>query len=123
MSKEKGKPHIQVTAGLIRKDGRVLITRRPDGSHLAGTWEFPGGKQEAGETLKTCLEREIREELGVDVRAEKLLFVVKHEYDARVVTLNLFECACLKGKPKALEGQEIRWVYPGETSKIQVPAS
>ena len=65
------KPHFHVTAGVVWKNGRVLIAKRPEGGHLEGYWEFPGGKQEKGESLKGCLEREIEEELGLKVRAEE----------------------------------------------------
>ena len=85
------KPHIRVTAGLLWQNGMVLITKRPQGSHLAGFWEFPGGKQEVGETPEECLEREIKEELGVEVRAEKLLVTVDHEYENRIISLYLFQ--------------------------------
>jgi mutator protein MutT len=115
------KKHINVTAGLIRKDERLLITKRPAGSHLAGMWEFPGGKQEADESLESCLEREIKEELDIDVRAEKLLFTVPHEYESKQISLHLFECTYLEGSPKALMGQEIRWIEPEELSKYRFP--
>ena len=115
------KPHIHVTAGLIRKDGKVLIARRPKGCHMAGLWEFPGGKQEDNETLKDCMEREIREELGIDVRAKKLLLTVHHEYDTKLVDLHFFECVLIKGSPKTLDGQEVKWVDPGDLIEYEFP--
>ena len=115
------KKHFHVAAGLIFKDGMLLITRRPDGRHLAGLWEFPGGKQEAHETLRECLEREIREELGIDIRADNLLLTVEHDYDTKLVTIHLFQCALLKGLPRALEGQEIRWIRPADLSNYSFP--
>lgn len=118
---KENKPHFYVTAGLIWQDGRVLITRRPEGNHLAGFWEFPGGKKETGETLRECLEREIKEELGIEIAAHKVLLVVHHEYETRSITLNVFHCIDLKGQPKALEGQEIRWVYLDEIKKYTFP--
>ena len=84
------KPHFHVTAGLVWKNGRVLIAKRPEGSHLEGYWEFPGGKQEAGESLKGCLEREIEEELGLKVRADEALLTVDHEYQAKAECDNYF---------------------------------
>ncbi len=116
-----GKRHLHVAAGLIFKDGRLLITRRPDGRHLAGLWEFPGGKQEGHETLRECLKREIREELGVEIRADNLLLTVEHEYDTKLVTLYLFQCALLKGMPRALEGQEIRWIKLADLPNYSFP--
>jgi mutator protein MutT len=115
------KPHFHVTAGLIRQDGKLLITRRPEGGHLAGRWEFPGGKQEAGETLEACLEREIREELGIRVKAETCLARVEHEYPTRRITLHLFLCVDLEGQPRGLEGQETRWIDPNDISRYTFP--
>ena len=116
------KPHIHVTAGIIRRDGRVLITRRPEGRHLGGLWEFPGGKQEENETLEQCLVREIREELGVDVRPGKRLMEVDHEYEEKRVTLHFYACAPLsKREPCGLEGQETRWVRPKTLSRFSFP--
>lgn len=115
------KPHIHVTAGLICNDKKYLITKRPDGSHLEGFWEFPGGKQEAGESLRTCMEREVMEELGMEVKAEKLLLTVQHEYDTKLVDLHFFECECVKGSPKPFDGQEIRWVSPSDLKKYNFP--
>jgi len=110
-----------VTAGLIRLDGRLLITKRPKGTHLEGFWEFPGGKQEEGESLKECLEREIEEELGMKVRAERLLFSADHEYENRIISLHLFECSHLRGLPEPFEGQEARWVQPEYLTKYRFP--
>ena len=115
------KPHFRVTAGLLWQNGMVLITKRPQGSHLAGFWEFPGGKQEVGETLEECLEREIKEELGVEVRAEKLLLTVDHEYENRIISLTLFLCALLSGEPKPLECEEMRWVHPEDLTQYRFP--
>ena len=115
------KPHFQVTAGIIWLDGKLLITKRPRGSHLGGFWEFPGGKQEEGETLRECLEREIEEELGMKVRAGKLLLSVDHEYESRTISLHLFECSYLCGQPEPLEDQEIAWVPPGDLSRYHFP--
>lgn len=115
------KPHFHVTAGLIRRDGKLLITKRPPGSHLAGFWEFPGGKKEKGETLKECLEREIEEELSVRITAEKPLFTVNHEYENRAITLYLFQCSQLSGEPMPVECEEIRWVCPEDLPKYTFP--
>ncbi len=110
--KHNSKPYIHVTAALIRKNGRFLITQRPEGGHLAGYWEFPGGKQEPNETLQQCLEREIQEELGFTIRAEKGITTIVHEYENKVVSLHVYECTILDGSPQAIECQEFRWVDP-----------
>jgi len=115
------KPHFHVTAGLLQQDGMVLITKRPAGSHLAGYWEFPGGKQEAGETLEECLAREMKEELGVNVRVGKRLLAVNHEYENRIISLYLFQCAHLGGEFKPLACEEIRWVHPEDLTQYRFP--
>lgn len=115
------KPHYFVTAGLLWQGRRLLITKRPEGSHLAGFWEFPGGKKEDGESLEECLEREIREELNIVVRAEKLLFKVDHEYETRSVSLHFFRCTLLSGRPEPVGCDEIRWVHPENLSDYHFP--
>ena len=115
------KPHFHVTAGLVWKDGKLLITRRPEGSHLAGYWEFPGGKQEPGESLEACLEREIREELAMEVKAAKHLLQIDHDYETKSITLYLFQCDWLKGTPTPLGCDELRWVKPEELAGYQLP--
>jgi mutator protein MutT len=117
----KDKPHYHVAAGLIRRDGKILITKRPAGSHLAGLWEFPGGKKEKGETLMECLEREIREELGVAVRAEHLLSRVDHEYDSKSITLYLFQCSDPEGEPLPIGCESLAWIDPEELDQYPMP--
>jgi mutator protein MutT len=115
------KPHFHVTAGLVWKDGKLLITRRPEGSHLAGYWEFPGGKQEPGESLEACLEREIQEELGMKVKAVKHLLQIDHDCETKSITLHLFQCSWLNGAPTPIGCDELRWVKPGELANYQLP--
>jgi len=110
-----------VTAGLIWQDGKVLITKRREGTHLAGFWEFPGGKQEPYETLKECLERELREELGIRVQADRHLISVDYEYDTKFITLHVFHCTGLTDRPVALEGQESQWVDPVSLTSYTFP--
>ena len=115
------KKHIKVSAALIFREGKVLITRRPEGSHLAGLWEFPGGKQEAGETPEECLRREIKEELDIDIAIGRLVQEVRHEYDSKIVTLFFFNSICMKGIPRAIENQEIKWVDPVDLERYSFP--
>jgi mutator protein MutT len=120
--KEKNsKPHFHVTAGLIWKNGKVLIAKRPKGSHLEGFWEFPGGKQEKGESLRHCLEREITEELGIEIEAGKHFSLATHDYNTKVISLHTFNCTLLAGEPKALQCQEIRWVDPERLCEFEFP--
>ena len=112
---------IDVTAGVIRKDGRILVSRRTPGSHLEGLWEFPGGKREAGETLRECLAREIREELDLAVQPVSLIMTAAHEYEDKSVVLHFFECRVLSGEPRAVHGQEFRWVAPHELRELEFP--
>jgi 8-oxo-dGTP diphosphatase len=116
------KPHHHVTAGVIQRDGRTLITRRPEGGHLAGYWEFPGGKQEGGETLEACLMREIHEELGIQVHPSEHLLTEAYEYETKRVTLHFFACAIPEDQePRAIEGQEIRWATPEDLLLLRFP--
>jgi len=112
---------IEVAAGLIHRNGRYLIARRKAGVHLAGYWEFPGGKREAGETLEECLQRELREELNVRVDIPVPYRIVRHEYPEKVVDLHFFRCVIESGEAEALECAELRWVLPEEFSQFEFP--
>ena len=111
---------IVVVAAVIEQDGRFLVTRRQQGVHLAGLWEFPGGKIDAGETHANALRRELREELDTDVDVGELVFDVTHEYPDRAVALYFYRCT-LRGAPRPLLGQEMRWVARGELSSLGFP--
>jgi mutator protein MutT len=113
---------IVVTAAVIERDGRSLVTRRPDGVHLAGLWEFPGGKCGHAEPLTRCLEREILEELGTPCRVGPEVFTITHEYPERTVELHFFECA-LDGEPRPLINQEMRWVRREDLAALDFPAA
>ena len=111
---------IIVTAAVIQRGDEFLVTRRQRGVHLAGYWEFPGGKQDPGESLEDCLRREIREELDADVTIGSRLLSCAHEYPSRIVELHFFE-AELRGEPTAMLGQEMRWVARGDLKSLQFP--
>jgi len=105
------KPVVCVVAGaLFDRDGRVLIAQRPHGKHMAGRWEFPGGKVAAGETEPQGLVRELREELGVTVTSCRPFMRLSHEYDDRVVELSLWLVDIFSGEPVGLDGQQLKWV-------------
>ena len=111
---------IVVTAAVIDRDGRLLVTRRPQGVHLEGYWEFPGGKCDAGESLDACLARELREELDVEARVGEEMFVTTHAYADRSVELHFFRCD-LQGEPRPQLGQEMRWAPRDELATLEFP--
>jgi len=113
-------PHIVVSAAVIDRDGTLLLTRRLRGTHLEGSWEFPGGKCEGGETHRQCLEREILEELGAKMRVGREIFSVTHPYLDLVVELHFFDCELL-GEPRPMIGQEMRWVRREELKSLEFP--
>ena len=111
---------IVVTAAVIERDARYLVTRRQHGVHLEGCWEFPGGKVDAGETLQASLVRELREELAVESRVGAEIFSVTHDYPERSVELHFFRCD-LVGEPVPQLGQEMRWVTRAEMAALPFP--
>ena len=111
---------IVVTAAVIERNGTFLVTRRPSGVHLEGYWEFPGGKCEDGESHVASLEREIGEELETGILVARELFTVTHAYPDRVVELHFFDCR-LTGEPRAVLGQEMRWVPREELASLPFP--
>lgn len=111
---------IVVVAAIIEQDDRFLLTRRQKGAHLEGLWEFPGGKIDVGETHTEALARELREELDVDVDVADLRFHTTHDYDDRSVALYFYRCR-LRGTPRPLLGQQMRWVARGELAGLAFP--
>lgn len=99
-----------VAAALFDTAGRVLITDRPAGKHMAGRWEFPGGKVLPGETDAQALERELEEELGIEVLAARQVLEIANEYPDRRVQLSMWLVEHYRGDPRGLDGQRLRWV-------------
>ena len=99
---------------LVDADGRVLLSRRPEGKSLNGLWEFPGGKVEAGERPELALIRELKEELGLDITESCLapLTFASHAYENFHLLMPLYVCRRWKGTPQPLEGQALAWVKP-----------
>ena len=112
---------ITVVAAIIRRNNKILITRRFDDVHLPGYWEFPGGKVEPDESLPTALEREILEELGVRIRVEDEYFTIEHDYPSRTIRLHFFNCSILQNEPQPIEVADLRWVEPAELGNFQFP--
>jgi 8-oxo-dGTP diphosphatase len=104
---------VPVCCAVIRSGSKVLVARRAAGRHLAHHWEFPGGKVADGETPQDCIVREIREELGVDVRPLGRLPEVVHDYGDTTVRLIPFECEILSGSPEARDHADVRWIDRG----------
>jgi len=111
---------ILVVAAVIQRDDRFLITRRQDGVHLAGFWEFPGGKVADGESHAAALRRELKEELDVEIVVGNLLLETSHEYPERVVHLFFYRCD-LRGTPRPLVGQEMAWVARSDLLSLSFP--
>jgi 8-oxo-dGTP diphosphatase len=105
-----------VAAALYDAHGRVLIAQRPPGRHLAGRWEFPGGKVAQGEAEAAALTRELREELGIEVLSSRPFMRLAHRYADRSVELSLWIVERFAGVPRALDGQHLRWVAPADLS-------
>jgi 8-oxo-dGTP diphosphatase len=101
-----------VAAALYDERGQVLIAQRPVGRHMAGRWEFPGGKVDGGETELAALTRELREELGIEVAAARPFMRLKHAYPDRNVELSLWIIERFAGTPGPRDGQTLKWVAP-----------
>ncbi|MDP5333548.1 MAG: (deoxy)nucleoside triphosphate pyrophosphohydrolase [Paracoccaceae bacterium] len=108
---------------LIDTDGRVLLAQRPEGKSMAGLWEFPGGKVEAGETPEAALIRELHEELGIDTWESCLapLTFASHGYDDFHLLMPLFACRKWQGIVTPREGQTLKWVRPGDLKSYPMP--
>ncbi len=121
-SSAKKKPHKHIGVGIIeREDEKVLIALRPENVMLGGLWEFPGGKQEDGETIQQTVERELHEELGVQVHAYKEYMKFKHVYSHFSITLHAYLCTLISGTPKAKSSQEVKWVSKSELVEYPFP--
>ncbi|RCW26051.1 8-oxo-dGTP diphosphatase [Ciceribacter lividus] len=118
------KPILLVAAcALVDTDGRILLAQRPEGKSLAGLWEFPGGKVEAGETPEETLVRELEEELGVTTRIPCLapLTFASHSYDSFHLLMPLFICRRYEGIAHGREGQAVKWVRPQALRDYPMP--
>jgi 8-oxo-dGTP diphosphatase len=109
-----------VTAAVIEREGAFLVARRQKGVHLAGYWEFPGGKCDPDESLAACMVRELREELAVDADAGDEIFTTTHAYPDRSVELHFLRCE-LRGTPVPQQGQELRWVARADLAALDFP--
>jgi 8-oxo-dGTP diphosphatase len=121
LSRDAPRPFIHVVAAaVIDAKGRVLIAQRPEGKHLAGGWEFPGGKLEPGEERLTGLARELREELGITIATPRPLIRVRHAYPHRGVLLDIWVVKRYGGEPRGFDGQALRWCTQDELATAEL---
>ena len=109
-----------VVAAVIERDGQFLLTLRPDGTHLAGHWEFPGGKTLPTETHSEALRRELYEELDIVCRVGECIYSVAHAYPDKTIQLHFYRCE-FDGEPKPMLGQEMKWVGRSELVGLRFP--
>ena len=108
---------------VLNEAGEVLIDQRLEGGLLGGMWEFPGGKQEEGETIEACISRELREELAIEVMVCELLISVDHAYSHKKLRFVVHLCTWLSGEPQALASQQVCWVRPDQLNDYPFPAA
>ncbi len=121
-SPKKKIPHHQIGVGIITdRNGRLLIALRPDDVMLGGLWEFPGGKQKSGESIKDTVCRELEEELDVEVKVNKKFMVVKHAYSHFKITLHAYWCTIEHGTPKPKSSNALEWVTINEINEYPFP--
>lgn len=114
---------IDVTCAIIRNGDKVLAVQRSHNMHLAGHWEFPGGKTETGETSEACIAREILEELNIRIRPVKQLIPVEHHYKDTTIRLIPFLCDIIEGEIELTEHAEYQWVRPDEIKTLKWAAA
>lgn len=114
---------IDVAAGLVFRDGQLLITQRRPGDHLGGLWEFPGGKRESNETFEHCLARELREELGIEVAVGRKIDEITHTYPEKTVRLVFLKCTLLSGEPQPIHCHSLAWVTTNQLVGYDFPAA
>ncbi len=112
---------VEVAAGVVFRQGRVLITQRRAEDHLGGLWEFPGGKREPGETFAECLKRELMEELGIEVKVGEVIDSITHAYPEKTVRLEFLRCQWLRNEPRAIGCAALAWVGREELGSYQFP--
>lgn len=112
---------VVVAAAVIRREGKILLTRRMAGTHLAGMWEFPGGKLEEGEAPEAALIRECKEECDIEIRVIDILDVAHHRYPKKDVLLLFYDCELVAGEVRHKEIAEHAWVLPQDLDSYDLP--
>ena len=114
---------VEVAAGVVFREGRLLITQRKPEAHLGSLWEFPGGKREAGETFEQCLHRELAEELGIEAEVGGLVESLTHHYPERSVQLKFFLCRWLRHEARPIDCLDLAWITQEEICQYEFPAA
>jgi mutator protein MutT len=114
---------IDVAAGLVFHHGELLITQRRPHDHLGGLWEFPGGKVEPDETFETCLVRELREELGIEIAVGEMIEDLTHRYPEKTVRLKFFLCRLLHGDAQPIHCHALAWISRDQLADYEFPAA
>ena len=112
---------VEVAVGVIRRNGKIFVSKRADDLHQGGKWEFPGGKREAGETMADALGRELLEEIGIRVLEQVPLMVIEHDYGDKKVCLDIRLVDAFEGEPHGNEGQVTQWVDVAALSGLEFP--
>jgi 8-oxo-dGTP diphosphatase len=112
---------VAVVAAFMRRQGKVLVGKRPEGSSLAGRWEFPGGKIELNESPEEALARELKEELGVVAEIGPLKFAATHTYGKTGILFLFYEVKFWKGEVKIQQHHDLKWVTPKELAELELP--
>jgi 8-oxo-dGTP diphosphatase len=112
---------IDVAAGLVFRDRKLLITQRHQAAHLGGLWEFPGGKREPDESFEQCLRRELLEELGIEVEVGSLVESLTHAYPEKTVHLKFYLCRCLAGDPQPIDCAALEWIDSHQLASYAFP--
>jgi 8-oxo-dGTP diphosphatase len=114
---------IDVCAGVVFRNGLLLIAQRRPEAHLGGLWEFPGGKRDAGETDQDCLKRELLEELGIEVEVGELFETITHAYPEKLIRLKFFLCRWLQHEPRAIGCHAFAWITRQQLANYDFPAA
>jgi mutator protein MutT len=114
---------IEVAAGLVFRDRKLLITQRRPDAYLGRFWEFPGGKREPCESFEDCLRRELREELGIEIEILRLFDAITHAYTEKTVLLKFYLCRWTRNEPQALGCEALAWVSQGQLLNFSFPAA
>jgi mutator protein MutT len=114
---------IEVAAGLVFRDSKLLITLRRPTDHLGGLWEFPGGKREPDESFENCLKRELLEELGMEVSVHEQIESIVHSYPEKTVLLNFYRCQWVNNEPQPIGCAALAWIRRDELDNYEFPAA